>query len=76
MAKQSGEKKLSAVEYQQQLDAGKRPKKDKKYPFRTLRGANAYADTLNKNRGTAAVPDEVLSGDIAAVLEQKYIFFC
>ena len=73
MAKQSGEKKLSAVEYQQQLDAGKRPKKDKKYPFRTLRGANAYADTLNKNRGTAAVPDEVLSGDIAAVLESKNI---
>ena len=66
-------KKLSAVEYQQQLDAGKRPNKDKKYPFKTLRDARAYADLLNRNRGTSAVPDDVLGDDIASVLQSKNI---
>ena len=66
-------KRLTAKEYQDQLEAGKRPDKNKKYPFKTQREARAFAEKLNKNRGTAAVPEEVLHEDLQSALESKNI---
>ena len=66
-------KRLTAKEYQDQLEAGKRPDKNKKYPFKTQREARAFAEKLNRNRGTAAVPEEVLHEDLQSALESKNI---
>ena len=66
-------KRLTAKEYQDQLEAGKRPDKNKKYPFKTQREAKAFAEKLNKNRGTAAVSEEVLHENLESALESKNI---